>query len=478
MTLRAQLPVVLLLLAAPQPAQAADLKKPFQVAGENGVELREAVQRTPEDQRAAMEFLIAHMPERDLKTLSADYLLENVELAYQAWREAPWHEQVSESLFLNNILPYASINERRDNWRPSFFKEFAPLVKDAESPGEAAAILNNNVFKMLNVKYSTKRRKADQSPLESIESGLASCTGLSVLLIDACRAVGVPARFVGTPLWSDRSGNHSWVEVWDDGWRFTGAAEPSGMELDRGWFVGRAARAQRDHRLFAIYATSFKRTPLTFPMVWDRDASYVSAVNVTDRYTADKQDLPAGKGYARFRVLDETGERVSCQLEVVDEDDGEICFEGATRDERFDGNDHLSATLSLGKTYTATAAHEGRTVSTTVKLDADEQLYTIALLAVGSDAADNEASGDDPLAALKTFLATPRDERADIAAQGFADVALNQEQAATAQEMLWADHRTWIKASRAAEMEARELVDGELKMPFAYSVFGDMPEEG
>ncbi|MEE9394119.1 MAG: hypothetical protein V3W41_16595 [Planctomycetota bacterium] len=39
-------------------------------------------------------------------------------------------------------------------------------------------------------------------------AGTASCIGLSIMLIDAC-AVGVPARFVGTPLWSDGSGNHS-----------------------------------------------------------------------------------------------------------------------------------------------------------------------------------------------------------------------------------------------------------------------------
>ena len=50
----------------------------------------------------------------------------------------------------------------------------------------------------------------------------------TAMVIDACRAVGVPARFVGTPLWADKSGNHSWVEVWDKGWHFTGAAEPAG----------------------------------------------------------------------------------------------------------------------------------------------------------------------------------------------------------------------------------------------------------
>jgi len=142
---------------------------------------------------------------------------------------------------------------------------------------------------MLNVRYSTKRPKADQSPYESIEARLASCTGLSIILIDACRAVGVPARFVGTPLWSDGSGNHSWVEIWDGDWHFTGAAEPAGDELDRAWFAGKAAAARSDVPRNAIYAVSFEWTPLRFPIIWRRGIDYVRAVNVTERYALSEE---------------------------------------------------------------------------------------------------------------------------------------------------------------------------------------------
>jgi transglutaminase-like putative cysteine protease len=157
-------------------------------------------------------------------------------------------------------------------------------VKDIDSPGKAAAMLNQQVFPLVKVRYSTGRPKADQSPYESIKAGTASCTGLSVILIDACRAVGVPARFVGTPLWANKSGNHSWVEVWDDGWHFTGAAEPAGDRLDEAWFTGQAAEAPADDPKHAIYATSFRRTKTKFPLVWDASIDYVFAEDVTKRY--------------------------------------------------------------------------------------------------------------------------------------------------------------------------------------------------
>jgi len=261
------------------------IAKSLEQAGANRPAIQKALDTAPKKQRRGMRFLVAYMPQRDLKSLTSQFLLDQTRYAYKAFRKSAWADQVPEAVFFNDVLPYASINERRDNWRADFYKRFTPVVKAAKTPGEAATLLNRAIFGQVKVRYSTARPKADQSPYESIEAGLASCTGLSVLLIDACRAVGVPARFVGTPLWADRSGNHSWIEVYHEGgWHFTGAAEPTGDQLDRAWFLGRASKALADHPLHAIYATSYKPTGHTFPMPWLPKATYVHAVNVTSRY--------------------------------------------------------------------------------------------------------------------------------------------------------------------------------------------------
>jgi len=329
------------------------VERTLDAAGDNRGELEAAMQQVPPQQAQGLQFLIVNMPERDAQTLSAEFLLRNVDLAYQAKAAAPWGDQIPEHVFLNGILPYASINESRDDWRQKFRERFLPIVRNARTPSEAAARLNQTIFPQLNVKYSTKRRRADQGPFESIQSGLASCTGLSILLIDACRAVGIPARFVGTPLWSDGSGNHSWVEIWDEGWHFTGAAEPTGDVLDKAWFTGRASGAVADDPRHAIYAVSFQETPLTFPLVWDRKVNYVHAVNVTHRYVTAAQPMP--EGHARVMFVTHTGpesDRVAADI-VVTDNDGTVVFEGRTRDERFDRNDHLTAILPLKKSYEA-----------------------------------------------------------------------------------------------------------------------------
>ncbi|MGB0686333.1 MAG: hypothetical protein ACPGQD_09200, partial [Planctomycetota bacterium] len=65
------------------------------------------------------------------------------------------------------------------------------------------------------------------------------------------------------------------------------------------WFTNRASQAIADDRERAIYATSWKRTSLSLPMVWRPDSDEVPAVNVTARYL--KQEALAD-GMARVRV--------------------------------------------------------------------------------------------------------------------------------------------------------------------------------
>ena len=262
-------------------------------AKENRPEIVKALNGVPMDQRNGMVFLVANMPDSDLKSLRADFLLENLDLAYKVRQQFPWSKHISEEMFLNNVLPYANVDETRHPWRKEFYDLCAPVVKDCKTAAEAAQKLNERVFNTLKVKYSTARKKANQSPKESIDQGLASCTGLSIVLIDACRSVGVPARLVGTALWIDKSGNHNWVEIWDGEWHFTGACEPDPKGLDRGWFVQKAEQAIKDSPKHAIFAVSFAKTSVSFPLVWTSQRKDVYAENVTDRYTRNaKQELP------------------------------------------------------------------------------------------------------------------------------------------------------------------------------------------
>jgi hypothetical protein len=80
--------------AAGQDSKNVGLRSQFEKAGANRAELESALNRAPAVEREGMEFLIENMPERDLQSLKADFLLENNRLAYRAWQEATWKEKI------------------------------------------------------------------------------------------------------------------------------------------------------------------------------------------------------------------------------------------------------------------------------------------------------------------------------------------------------------------------------------------------
>lgn len=251
-------------------------------AGENATALEEALEQAQGEQIAGMAYLIAYMPQCDLDTIGSKLLLDNVKWAYRAKEEFSWTKNLPDSIFLNEVLPYMNLTEPRDNWREDFYNRFAPLVKNCQTMEEAIWAVNTPIKEVLEVEYNVKRKRVDQSPYESMAQGMATCTGLSVLLVDAFRSVGIPARVAGTPLWTNKKGNHNWVEVWMDGkWYFT---EYYPDALNKGWFLADAGKADATQPIHWIYAASYKPSDTHFGLVWARDSKQVHAANVTQRY--------------------------------------------------------------------------------------------------------------------------------------------------------------------------------------------------
>jgi hypothetical protein len=434
-------------------------------AGANRSEISEAIAACPEGQREGMAFLIANMPDADLRSLTADFLLKDVDLAYQTREKHPWAKRIPREIFQDAVLPYANVNEHRDDWRGDFVSRFAPLVKDCKTATEAAQLLNREVFKALGVKYhATKRQKPDQSPYESKEIGFASCTGLSIILADACRAVGVPARVVGTPKWADDSGNHTWVEFWDGQWWYLGAAEPG--PVNETWFSEKAAQASEADASTRIYAASFRRTDTPFEMIWSprRD---ISAVDVS-KYYVHRQKLGVS-------VLDADGKPITAtiRLEQAGRIEGQI--EGTT----------ASFEVGAGSEYVVRALSEGLGAEAKVILparsDASETLHlgtTHEVLGSAAPPSADPTPATETIGALKAWLARPRAERPSLDGQAFAKAALTRDEAAAAQRLLWKDHVERIKIEREAEWSGKAIQAAGKTMKFLSRTFGEKPPGG
>lgn len=331
------------------------------MAGDNAKELQKALKSVSKEQKEGMAFLISYMPERDAKTLTADFLKEHVQYAYKAKAEFPWAKEVPNDIFLNDVVAYVNLNENRESWRKDFYERFRKYVANCKTMREAIDSVNKNIRDEVVVDYNTKREKADQAPYESMRQHMASCSGLSILLTDAFRAVGIPSRVAGTPNWYDERGNHNWSEVWVDGdWHFT-EYYPS-EDLDKSWFMADAGKAIKEDVMKAIYAASFKPADTYFPLVWDWNIHYVHAVNVTDRYTslyrAQLSAVPADDQHVDLRVMvfkdkdhaEASGDRVATNLDVFS--GAKQLFGGRSTGATQDMNDVLTFKVEKNKSYT------------------------------------------------------------------------------------------------------------------------------
>lgn len=386
-------------------------------------------------------FLVANMPNADRETLSSAFLIENLNLALTARKIFPWTKRVPEEIFINDVLPYAVFDEPRDPWRADFLKKATPIVQGAQTATEATQRLNREFFKLINTHYDTGRKRPNQSPSESINQGKCTCTGLTIILVDVCRAVGIPARAVGTPMWTNGRGNHTWVEIWDGGWHFTGADEYDAKGLDRGWFTRDAAMANATVPENAIYATSWDKSGGHFPLVWAPESQQVGGVNITSRY--------AGTGNREnslgIRYFDGSG-RCAVKGELI-APDGMPILSFETKAGTSDLNDMPRVKINPGQEYRLRIEIDGT------------QFVTPSFIAKDGESTRDLRQADMQL--VTTLEPALSKDEADIAIQR------------TFKTLVAAQ-----KKARAAELDAKAITQGDKTLKWLEKTFGTAPPDG
>jgi hypothetical protein len=417
--------------------------------------------------RRAAYLLVDNMPAIDRAGLGSDFLMENLALALDARNKFPWAKSVPEPIFLNDVLPYASLDEPRDPWRADFYRIAAEIVRECKTATEAAQALNRDLFKQLKVHYNVGRKRNNQSPKESIEQGKATCTGLSIILVDACRAVGVPARIAGVPEWAHKEGNHTWVEVWDGGWFFTGADEYDKNGLNLAWFNSDAAKTARStNPLHQVYATSWRRTGQYFPLAWDLDSRDVPAVNVSARYAAlgVVTDVAVRVVHVRLRDKPE-GERLAAGVELRSAS-GQLLGRDHTRSGSADLNDMPDFTLPDHATsVTFRFVREGEAREKAVSCSSCVNSRTLDFVWT------ELAPVPPPVLLAEAWLARPAADRS--APPNF---RFNRAETERLISLAWDDLCKARAELAAEELASKKIVIGDKTLKWMEKGFGDAPD--
>lgn len=155
---------------------------------------------------------------KDIDIIQAPFLIKNIELAYQSWKQNLWSNSYDFKTFCEYILPYRSLTEPLENWRSDYQmlyqKNTADLV-DKTDPVEVCSkiITNTKHFDFVTNRFDPKSLLG---PSELLFWRQGNCPDLANVILFASRALGVAVTFDFTPQYAASSNRHYWNSVIDN----------------------------------------------------------------------------------------------------------------------------------------------------------------------------------------------------------------------------------------------------------------------
>ena len=167
------------------------------------------------------EFSPVLTKEYDAESVSSDYLVRNIDDAFERWRTSPFLSHLDFKQFCNIILPYRCIDgQRPDDWKRendlSLDPQFHKMLRIDELSRDVylAATAANDILKE---KIGMIPRKSVNLDLVTIPDAdylkkvpIGNCREKSILGAMNCLSCGIPVTIDYTPAWGDRSGSHMW----------------------------------------------------------------------------------------------------------------------------------------------------------------------------------------------------------------------------------------------------------------------------
>ena len=130
----------------------------------------------------------------DLVTVTADYLIENIEYSFKVWRERPWGKHIPFDRFCELILPYRIKDEPLTRWKKAFYEKYTPILDSLYTGTDVveACTRLNHYLNGLDWHYIKELHGPHPAAdwLERYRTG--DCEAMSDYAVYIMRAVGLP----------------------------------------------------------------------------------------------------------------------------------------------------------------------------------------------------------------------------------------------------------------------------------------------
>jgi hypothetical protein len=149
----------------------------------------------------------------DLKTISSQFLIKNIDEAFLAWK-SPFAKHLNFQDFCEYILPYRIATEPLADWRTEFNKQFIPDMYSRIRKQKDSISAKDICNALKTYPYGTITFFQSDVPDYNIHTlsvmRLGSCRYYSIQAAFAGRSLGIPVALDNTPQWATRSFGHEW----------------------------------------------------------------------------------------------------------------------------------------------------------------------------------------------------------------------------------------------------------------------------
>ena len=148
----------------------------------------------------------------DVRRVTANYLINDIDLAFRSWQSAPWSKGVCFDDFCDYILPYRIRNEPLEFWRPGFYRQYTPMAAGYPHPDSPKQVFNSMIWD-LNTEtnftvYFSKYYPFQQSLGQIIKGRIGGCETTSLFSTTAMRAAGLPVALDLIMHWGNTNNRH------------------------------------------------------------------------------------------------------------------------------------------------------------------------------------------------------------------------------------------------------------------------------
>lgn len=202
----------------------------------------------------------------DINHITADYLISNIDLAFQLWYDKPWGKYIPFDTFCEEILPYRIGMEPLENWRDKVLASFADINKSLKEDSTMTAVEACRKVNALLPRFRLDKDFSNMSFTQLMATTRGMCDSQAALTAFVMRALGIPVTIDFTPQWKDYPTGHSWNSVCDSAGQhvsFMGTeTDPYGSHQGNTYLKAKAYRKlYRNHR---VVETDEMHTPPLF----------------------------------------------------------------------------------------------------------------------------------------------------------------------------------------------------------------------